>query len=175
MAGHFFLHTSLFSDYPLSWHQCFLAHIDPHGRTFVHASAGQQGFLLDARGTMTKLDSTGPPLGIEPTVIIQCAPAVHLGDGSFVLLITDGIFEARCADGRSFGLDRAFEIVRTNRALPAERIAQQLCQAVRVFSQNGSQCDDITAVVIKTLPSVVSVRTTTETSGSFRGEVRTNG
>jgi serine phosphatase RsbU (regulator of sigma subunit) len=153
----------------------FLGCLDPHERTFVYASAGHQGFLLDGCGKMTKLASTGRPLGVEPTEIIQCAPAIHLDDGCFVLLITDGIFEAKSIGGSSFGIERAFDIVRKNRDLPAERIVHQLCQAVRVFSQNGPQCDDMTAVVIKTRPSAVPVGSTREKPHSVQEQGRTNG
>jgi serine phosphatase RsbU (regulator of sigma subunit) len=138
----------------------FLACIDPHERTLVYASAGQQGFIIDERGGMTKLDSTGLPLGVEPTAIIECAPTIHLDDDCFVLLITDGIFEAKSPDGCLFGIERAFDLVKTNRHLPATKISQLLCQAVRLFAQNGHR-DDITAVVIKAQPSAVAVGSTT--------------
>jgi hypothetical protein len=152
----------------------FLGCIDPRERTLVYASAGQQGFILGSCGAMTKLDSTGLPLGVDPSEIITCAPVIHLDDGCFVLLFTDGIFEAKSADGNSFGIERAFDIVRVHRHLPAEGIAQQLCQAVRVFSQNGPQRDDITAVVIKTQPSPALLRSTAEKSRSLEAQGGTN-
>jgi sigma-B regulation protein RsbU (phosphoserine phosphatase) len=153
----------------------FLGRIDAQERTLVYASAGQQGFLLGPCGTMTKLESTGLPLGVEPTAMIECAPVIHLDEGCFVLLFTDGIFEARSADGSLFGIERAFDIVRANRQLPAERIAQCLCQAARVFSQNGPEHDDITAVVIKTQPLPVTVGTTTEKAHRLEAQGQTSG
>lgn len=127
----------------------FLGCLDPHERTFVYASAGHQGFLLDSSGTMTKLDSTGLPLGIDPVAVIECAPRLHFDDGAFVLLFTDGIFEAMDHGGRLFGIERALEIVRANRHRPAAKIVESLCQTVRAFTENGCQTDDITAVVVK--------------------------
>jgi serine phosphatase RsbU (regulator of sigma subunit) len=151
----------------------FLRHIDPDERTLVYASAGQQGFILDPYGTMTKLDSTGLPLGIEPTAMIQCAPVIHLDDGCFVLLFTDGIFEAKSVDGNSFGIERAFDLVHAYRHLPAEGIAQKVCHAVRAFSQNRPQHDDITAVVIKTQSRPAPLDSTTKISHSLEVEGRT--
>ena len=84
-------------------------------------------------------------------------------------------FEAQSVDGRPFGIERAFDIVRSKRHLPAESIAQQLCQAVRAFSQNGPQRDDITAVVIKTQPSPVPVGSPTGASHSLEAQGRSTG
>jgi serine phosphatase RsbU (regulator of sigma subunit) len=142
----------------------FLGSLDPDERTFVYASAGQQGFLLDGSGAMTKLDSTGFPLGVDAAAVIDCAPRIHLDDGCFVLLFTDGVFEAMDRDGRSFGIERAFDIVRANRDRPAATVVELLCQAVRAFSENGCQSDDITAVIVKAQPVAVPLGSDTETS-----------
>lgn len=133
----------------------FLGCLDPHDYTLVYASAGQQGFLQDAAGKVTRLDSTGPPLGVNPNAMFPCAPVVLLEGDCFILLITDGVFEAKGPGGTLFGIEQAVNVVRANRDLPAERIVSILCQAVLDFSANGQQRDDVTAVVIKRRPDVV--------------------
>lgn len=153
----------------------FLGSLDPHERTFAYASAGQAGFLLDGSGTMTMLDSTGFPLGVDPEAVIETAPRIHLDDGCLLLLITDGVFEETDRDGHAFGLGRAIELVRANRELPAARIVELLCQAVRAFANCGRQGDDITAVVVKAERAAVPDGPTAESALSREGRTDSRG
>ena len=72
-----------------------------------------------------------------------------LEPGDLLLLLTDGIVEARAPDGTLFGAQRAVDIVRVYRRDPAARIVENLYQAVRAFTHAGPQADDITAIVVK--------------------------
>jgi sigma-B regulation protein RsbU (phosphoserine phosphatase) len=71
-----------------------------------------------------------------------------------LLLLTDGIVEARAPDGKVFGRQRPVDIVRIYRQTTARQIVDNLYHAVRAFSQNLPQYDDITAAVIKVHRSV---------------------
>ena len=93
--------------------------------------------------------STGCPLGIFPDGDFPIAPAITLQPGDIVLLLTDGVLEAWAPDNTAFGLQRAIDIVRVYRRDAAAQIAYNLYHAVRAFSHNHPQMDDITAVVIK--------------------------
>jgi serine phosphatase RsbU (regulator of sigma subunit) len=57
--------------------------------------------------------------------------------------------EARAPDDSVFGLQRAIDIVRVYRRDAAAQIVYNLYHAVRAFSHNHPQVDDITAVVVK--------------------------
>lgn len=63
-----------------------------------------------------------------------------------IFLGTDGIAEA---DVTAFGRERALDIVRHYRTDPAQQIVSNLYHAVRAFTRNLPQDDDITAVVVK--------------------------
>jgi len=65
------------------------------------------------------------------------------------VLLTDGIEECLAPDGTLFGTERALEVVRQHRQKPAQQIVEELYQAVRKFSGNAPQTDDVTAVVVK--------------------------
>jgi sigma-B regulation protein RsbU (phosphoserine phosphatase) len=97
---------------------------------------------------VTRLDPTSPPLGIDPDMAFPCAPPQLLEPGQTVLVFTDGLLEARSPDGTFFGIERALEVARASQGKPAAVMARALCQAVRDFSQDRPQCDDITVVVI---------------------------
>jgi sigma-B regulation protein RsbU (phosphoserine phosphatase) len=128
-----------------------LARLDPVQESLVYASAGHTtGYVLDAAGRVRlSLLSTGPLLGIGSEESFSVSPRVALEPGELVILLSDGVLEASAPDGEVFGWSRAVNIVRIYRHDPAMRIAYNLFHAVRAFSQNEPQLDDITAVVIK--------------------------
>jgi sigma-B regulation protein RsbU (phosphoserine phosphatase) len=131
-----------------------LARLDPRTRSFSYASAGHQtGFILDPRGAVKRaLESTSIPLGIFPDSTFSTSEAIQLETGDMVLFVTDGIVEARAPDGTAFGAQRTADIARIYRHLTAGQIVENLYFAVRAFSQNQPQYDDITATVVKVGP-----------------------
>ena len=68
---------------------------------------------------------------------------------SLVLLLTDGVAEACSPDGTAFGVERALAVVRFYRQDPAFQIVANLYGAVRAFTQDTPQRDDVSVVVIK--------------------------
>jgi serine phosphatase RsbU (regulator of sigma subunit) len=129
----------------------FLARLDPRTRSFLYTSAGHPGgCILDGSGRVKALlKSTGPPLGIMADGAFPTAAAIALQASDLVLLLTDGLVEARAPDGTAFGVQRAIDVVRVYRRETAAQIVDNLYHAVRAFSHNHPQVDDITAVVIK--------------------------
>ena len=129
----------------------FLARLDPSARALVYASAGHPtGYLLDAAGEVkTTLPRTGAPLGIRPDTHYTSSPEVKLAAGDLVLLVTDGIEESMSPDNELFGINRTLDVVRSHRDKPAHEMVEALYQAVRQFSKNSPQIDDVTVIVIK--------------------------
>ncbi len=74
-----------------------LAKLDPRTRTLVYVSAGHQpGFLLSSDGVVKQpLTSTGYPLGILSDATFPASAPIALEPGDIVMLVTDGIVEAR--------------------------------------------------------------------------------
>jgi len=130
-----------------------LARFDSRTRSLVYASAGHPtGYVLDASGQVRVcLPSTGQPLGIALHESFSESPMILLRSGECVILVSDGLTEASAPDGTAFGWKRAVNIVRCYRRDPAARIVANLYHAVRAFSQNAPQLDDITAVIIKVI------------------------
>jgi len=127
-----------------------LARLDPHTRSLEHTSAGHPlGYVLDPRGEVrATLGTTGLPLGIDPAGDYPAPPALTLEPGDLVLLLTDGLLEARAPEGAAFG-EQVLEAVRANRSRPAREIVVVLHEAVRAFCRGLPIPDDVTAVVIK--------------------------
>jgi PAS domain S-box-containing protein len=128
-----------------------MGQLDPGARTFRYINAGHpNGYLLDASGGVkARLRGNVPPLGILPELAFQPAESVSLTPGDLLLLVTDGVLEARAANGEYFGEERMLQIVQANRHRPAREILDALCDDVREFSKDGKIADDVTAVVIK--------------------------
>jgi serine phosphatase RsbU (regulator of sigma subunit) len=128
-----------------------LARLEPRTGTFSYVSAGHPtGYVLGPAGTVrAPLPSTGLPLAVLPDASFPAAPALALGPGEGVLLLTDGIVEAHSPDETLFGTERALETVRANWHRTAREIIDSLYGAVRTFCGVSTQLDDMTAIVIK--------------------------
>jgi sigma-B regulation protein RsbU (phosphoserine phosphatase) len=101
---------------------------------------------------LTELDSTDPPLGIVPTLDPGAPPPeLSLVPGDILMVATDGLVEARRADGELFGVSRTAEVMRANRAAPARSIAEALVAAEAGFRADEPQKDDLTLVVVKVI------------------------
>jgi len=128
-----------------------LAKFDPQTRCLTYASAGHPpGYVLNASGELKcLLKRTGGPLGIQPDAKFTESSKIQLACGDVVLLLTDGVDESMSPAGEFFGLERILGSVRPHLNRPASEIVDALYQAVRVFSENTPQIDDVTAVVVK--------------------------
>lgn len=127
----------------------FLARFDPAVGSVVYAGAGHEAYHIGRAGTVTTLESTGLPLGIDKDATVIYAPPVALALGDVVLFLTDGIAESQAADGTLFGTERALGIVRDAIDRPCREIVDALWTAARDFSAHAPQRDDMTLVIVK--------------------------
>lgn len=128
-----------------------LARLDSVSRTLTYANAGHPpGYILTAAGEIkAKLTRTGVPLGIRNEATYRSSDPIQLASGDLILLLTDGFEEAISPDDAPFGNERVLQVVRDHRHRPAAKIVQALYEAVRMFSCNIPQADDLTAIVIR--------------------------
>ena len=81
----------------------------------------------------------------------QCEIAeVQLDPGATLVLYTDGITEARGADGEEFGESRLLDTLRRYSNRHVGQLLQAVVEAVRQFT-TGEQQDDITLVIVRSL------------------------
>ncbi len=100
-------------------------------------------------GKVQRLDATSMVVGLFNDW--QCEVAeVRLAPGDTLVLYTDGITEARSAEGEEFGESRLVDTLRSYCHLPVGPLLQAVVGAVQQFSA-GEQQDDITMVIARSL------------------------
>ena len=88
---------------------------------------------------------TGVLLGVFPTIDLTDHDVV-LNPGDALVLVTDGVLEARDDDGRQFGIERLSELLSTCAGRSAEGIARRIERSV--LDHRGERADDDLAVVV---------------------------
>jgi PAS domain S-box-containing protein len=130
-----------------------LALLDPARKTLVYASAGHiHGYALDGAGaTRHVLESTSPPLGLFRDAAFAPSGELALAAGDLLLLVTDGLTEARNHEGEFFEAERVLGCVAQAREDDAARVVRRLYAAVSAFAAEEPLHDDVTAVVCRVL------------------------
>ena len=127
----------------------FLVGINLEEQSLTYAAAGHEAYLLTNSGLVTKLESTGYPLGISRDAPVLAKGPFPMRSADVLLLATDGLMDMNAPDGTFFGKERCFQIIQDHRHEPAERIVDRLVYAVRSFAQGEPQPDDITIVIVR--------------------------
>ena len=126
-----------------------LAEVDTHKRTLRYVNCGHNPALLfqAETGTLMRMDSSCPPIGLSPDEICELASA-DLTAGDVLVLYTDGVTEAENLLGEEFGLERLFATVRHGYSLSAEDLMVSIYNAAADFCGDHFN-DDATILVVK--------------------------
>jgi phosphoserine phosphatase RsbU/P len=125
----------------------FYAELDGPERRLRYVNAGHNAPIVVHRdGAHTRLDSGGGVLGIFQMQAFSSG-VQRLGAGDRVVLYTDGVTEARNADGEEFGEARLLQLLAENRTASAEDLRKAILGAAGEYCSNEWQ-DDATIVVV---------------------------
>jgi DNA-binding LacI/PurR family transcriptional regulator/serine phosphatase RsbU (regulator of sigma subunit) len=98
--------------------------------------------------TVERISTPGPWVGAVPELGSALVDsAMTLGAGDVAVLYTDGVTEARNAQGVEFGIDRVVDIVARSGEESATGIRDRLVGAVRSWAE--VQEDDVTVLVLR--------------------------
>jgi phosphoserine phosphatase RsbU/P len=130
---------------------CFLGVLDPSTHRLTYASAGHGPMLFYSadRDEFEQVNATGLPLAILGDAEYDTRIEHEFAPGDFVVVLTDGFFEADSPSGEMFGMDRVMELLRENRDRPVDEMIDRLHQAVRAHAGSLPQGDDLTAVILR--------------------------
>jgi sigma-B regulation protein RsbU (phosphoserine phosphatase) len=128
-----------------------LARLDPRNRCVVYASAGHiPCYSLRPSGEIGHvMESTSPPLGLFADSQFCSSPAIPLGYGETLVLLTDGITEAANNVEAQFGADSALEFIKCHLQNSAAELVRGIHETVQAFTGGGLPSDDITSVICK--------------------------
>lgn len=123
--------------------------LNPHAGLVRFCSAGHPPFLRLSAGQVTEHGrSLDIPLGILREVVYSNHELPWVA-GDVYLLLTDGIFEARDAQGREFGMQRVIELLLEHADDSADSICKALVQALHSHQGGPVGRDDQTFLVLR--------------------------
>jgi sigma-B regulation protein RsbU (phosphoserine phosphatase) len=127
-----------------------VAEIDTKKRIMHYVNCGHNPALLfrAKTGTLTRMDSSCPPIGLSPDEICQLGSA-ELTAGDVLVFYTDGVTEAENQFGEEFGMERLSAVVRDGSSLTAEELAANILNGAANFCGEVGFHDDVTIVVVK--------------------------
>jgi serine phosphatase RsbU (regulator of sigma subunit) len=126
-----------------------IAEIDTHRRMIRYVNCGHNPALLfrAKTGTLTRMDSSCPPIGLSPEEICELA-SEDLSPGDVLVFYTDGVTEAENRMGEEFGMERLSATVRSGSSLSAEDLMISIYNAAADFCGDRFT-DDVTILVVR--------------------------
>lgn len=126
-----------------------LAEIDTEKQSLRYVNCGHNPALLfrAKTGTLTRLDSSCPPIGLSPEAFCELA-SEDLVAGDVLVFYTDGVTEAENQRGEEFGIERLSAAVRRGSSLSAEDLVTDIYNAAADFCGDSFN-DDVTVLVVK--------------------------
>jgi serine phosphatase RsbU (regulator of sigma subunit) len=135
----------------------FCAEIDRRNKHMHWLNAGHEPALVYDPGTDSFDHLTGG--GSLPLGVFEGAKYTErkrdIEAGQILLLLTDGIQEARNRYGEMFGREALQNVIRKNASASSTKILQAVFTALDLFQQGAKSEDDMTLMVIKVLPSKI--------------------
>ncbi len=133
-----------------------LFEIFPASGKAVYVSAGHGDcLLLRAGGEVEKFDSTGLPLGMMDSSMLEMLGKnyeekhLELNAGDLLALYSDGVTEAYDIDENEWGDERLLNCLRPILEESSEKIVGKVFEAIDDFAQTAPQHDDITLMIVK--------------------------
>ena len=122
----------------------FLGLFDPSQSTIAYINAGHVPPLIMRPSEPARIlgEATNMPLGIFESQFTTVVEAID--PKTSLLVVTDGIIEARSPDGKLFEMERLAEVMTESQADSAQELMQSVMKSVTDFRQTLPQRDDIT-------------------------------
>ena len=127
----------------------FMAVLDTGDNSVQYVNSGHNpAALIAADGTISQwVGPTGPAIGIMPDAQFL-RKTLTLGPNETLFLYTDGVTEARCADGLLFSKQRLSELL-SSPVQSAADLVGTIDRAVKEHSAGIAPFDDITMVALR--------------------------
>jgi sigma-B regulation protein RsbU (phosphoserine phosphatase) len=136
----------------------FFGVLDPASGRVSYINCGHNPPLLLRGGGLSTgmLELTGPAVGVIPDCLYDLGHT-RLGPGDTLLIYTDGVTEARSADGEFFGEQRLLEAASLP-GMPGTAIVDNVERGLYAHIGDAAQFDDITMMGIHRIPHALGLR-----------------
>jgi phosphoserine phosphatase RsbU/P len=111
--------------------------------------------IIGSTGVQARLRPTGPAVGLFPDVVWKVQQVV-LEPGDVLFAFTDGITEARAADGSFFTEERLLQLLKPP-AASAAAMLNAIDESLRSHIRTTTQFDDITMIAARRRPGLDGV------------------
>jgi len=111
-------------------------------------NAGHCPPLVFTDGNVTPVDPTGLPVGAFYSTSFS-SRKLKLGKGDTLVLYTDGLTEARNADGTEYGSDRISRVIAGARQLGPEALTTACLTDLAMHLGNAPMVDDLSLMVVR--------------------------
>jgi PAS domain S-box-containing protein len=137
----------------------FAATLNPKTAALTYANAGHTETIWWRHQTQSieRLSATALPVGIlQENEILQ--KQILLCPGDVLVFYSDGVTETVNPKEELFGIQRLMDLVTENSTDSVHTLAQRILTEVDGFADGAPLADDLTLVVLKALPRIVSFK-----------------
>jgi len=129
----------------------FFMGIDAETREIHWVRAGHDPAILydPSSDSFEELMGKGLPMGVDEHLKYEENGKIGIPEGQVLIIGTDGIWEARGPNGKMFGKDPLYKILRQKSAFGAEEILNEIMSTLKDFKNGLPLEDDATLVVIR--------------------------
>ncbi len=133
-----------------SFASVFFGLVDPSRRLMHYASAGHEpALMIYPNGRSVVLEPTAPIIGVfDDQHHLFKQRYIELEPGTLFVASTDGVTEARNAQGELFGMERLIECALVHRGESEKLIVQKLLEQTEEFCK-GRRRDDIAIIAAR--------------------------
>jgi len=128
----------------------FLAIVGGDGR-IEYSAAGHGPTILfaDTEAPARFLDPLGPPIGVVGDLPCDPTATARLAAGGMLVVLSDGVFEARNRERRLLEIDAVVRLLERVRREPADRVLQAIQEALLRWQGQREPADDQTVVIVR--------------------------
>ncbi len=125
--------------------------VDQQAQSIKWVRAGHEpGIVYDrCDDSFDELRGIGIPIGVDAD-FKYTEEKTRLNENQVVIIGTDGIWEATDANGKMFGKEPIYRIIKANATHESREILKAIMEELKHFHKDTNLADDITLVIIKT-------------------------
>jgi phosphoserine phosphatase len=118
--------------------------------TVSWCSAGHGPLIVRASGEreLRELEAPAPPLGVVHEFHAQLVEPIRLEPGGQLVVVSDGVFDARSVDGEMFDVSRLRALLDRTRGIAPSTVLEELKRELSAWEAGREPDDDQTVVLV---------------------------